>query len=210
MLISITEDLKAEHQKVEELIEKLDNQQKINAELIELKNAYRLLKTKVEYLVAESKKRKNQKDSIEVNYENEKKSLSIALNNISKTAPDNPEKKLARAVKLQIYNLNGKPSVNDKKITISFKIAEYNKITKGNKKYYVQVLDPSNKIIGANSVQKIGDEMIYYNYIASFNFQNKPIKIEFDIDYKLLNKGIYTVNIYDANSIIARDGFVLD
>ena len=81
----------------------------------------------------------------------------------------------------------------------------------GDKKYFVQVIDPSLNVIGSNTPVQFEEGVLKYSYVSAFTYDNQLLDVcDFvsaeEGDYE---KGIYTVNIFDKNVLISTSTFTL-
>tara|TARA_B100000768_G_scaffold42271_1_gene41143 strand:- start:49413 stop:50294 length:882 start_codon:yes stop_codon:yes gene_type:complete len=81
----------------------------------------------------------------------------------------------------------------------------------GDKKYFVQVTDPSLNVIGSNTPVQFEEGVLKYSYVSAFTYDNQLLDVcDFvsaeEGDYE---KGIYTVNIFDKNVLISTSTFTL-
>ena len=81
----------------------------------------------------------------------------------------------------------------------------------GTKKYFVQVIDPSLNVIGANTPVQFEDDILKYSYVSAFTYDNQLLDVcdfvsaeEGDYD-----KGAYTVNVFDQNVLVSSSTFTL-
>ena len=78
------------------------------------------------------------------------------------------------------------------------------------KKYYIQIIDSRGAVFGNKLVKKFGNSFLHYSVASTkVNFANKDVDLLKLIDGKKLKKGIYIVNIFDQNKIVAKAGFSL-
>ncbi|MDA7849515.1 chromosome partitioning protein ParA, partial [Flavobacteriaceae bacterium] len=81
----------------------------------------------------------------------------------------------------------------------------------GDKKYFVQVIDPSLNVIGSNTPVQFEEGVLKYSYVSAFTYDNQLLDVcDFvspeEGDY---GKGIYTVNMFDQNVLISTSTFTL-
>ncbi len=96
------------------------------------------------------------------------------------------------------------------KIQVCYTVAKNIVVGAGDKELYVQVLDPSNAVLGANEQVQFGDNVINYSVISKFNYENKNLNIcEFVSPNDKFAKGKYTVNVYNQKELISTSEFIL-
>ncbi len=94
-------------------------------------------------------------------------------------------------------------------IKVSFSIAQ-NKLSQAkNKKYFIQVIDSKNNVLGNKQTINFDDQSLLYSAINIVKYQNRAIKVENEIEVNKLEKGTYTVNIFDFSNMILTTSFDL-
>ena len=81
----------------------------------------------------------------------------------------------------------------------------------GDKKYFVQVIDPSLSVIGSNTPIQYEEDVLKYSYVSAFTYDNELLDVcDFvaadEADYE---KGVYTVNVFDQNRLVSTSTFTL-
>ncbi|MDA9335941.1 chromosome partitioning protein ParA, partial [Flavobacteriaceae bacterium] len=81
----------------------------------------------------------------------------------------------------------------------------------GEKRYFVQVIDPNLSVIGSNTPVQFGEETLKYSYVSVFNYENALLDVcDFvspeESDYE---KGVYIVNVFDQSELISNSTFTL-
>ena len=81
----------------------------------------------------------------------------------------------------------------------------------GDKKYFVQVIDPSLSVIGSNTPIQYEEDVLKYSYVSAFTYNNELLDVcDFvaadEADYE---KGVYTVNVFDQNRLVSTSTFTL-
>ena len=79
------------------------------------------------------------------------------------------------------------------------------------REFYIQFLDPKNKILGDKQTTKVGDAEIEYSKKTLVYVDNKPLSV---CDYIITNKdllpsGKYTINVYDDVKLVTTSTFEL-
>lgn len=94
-------------------------------------------------------------------------------------------------------------------VKISFSIAQ-NKLSQSkNKKYFIQVIDSKNNVIGNKQSINFDDQTLVYSTINIVKYENRAIKVENEIEVEKLEKGTYTVNVFDFSNMILTTTFDL-
>ena len=81
----------------------------------------------------------------------------------------------------------------------------------GDRQLYVQVIDPSKNILGANKSVTFDEETITYSKISKFYYENTALDICENIAPigDSFQEGVYKVNVYDGAALIAQTTFTL-
>ena len=81
----------------------------------------------------------------------------------------------------------------------------------GDKNYLVQVIDPNLNVIGSNIPVQFEETILKYSYVSAFTYDNELLDVcDFvsaeEGDYE---KGVYTVNVFDQQTLVASSTFTL-
>ena len=81
----------------------------------------------------------------------------------------------------------------------------------GEKRYFVQVIDPNLSVIGSNTPVQFGEDSLKYSYVSVFNYENALIDIcDFvSAEESDFEKGPYIVNVFDQSKLISNSTFTL-
>ena len=81
----------------------------------------------------------------------------------------------------------------------------------GDRELYVQVIDPTGKILGSAETVAFDGEMVTYSTISKFYYENTALDICENIapSGKEFAEGKYEVNIFDKASLIAQTSFTM-
>ncbi|WP_054851135.1 hypothetical protein [Olleya sp. ITB9] len=191
-------------------------------------NKYNALKTEMDALLTENDRLKVENmqlattlDSTNVRYEESRMFNDSLL--IQNTALADVVEKAAvlNAVNLKGFGViqrnNGKliPTERAKrsdKIRVCFTVTKNRLVLSGDKEFYVQVIDPSSNILGADEQVKFGEQVLNYSLISKFNYENGNLDICEFIDAKEDEKfesGLYQINVFNANELISSTEFSL-
>lgn len=212
-------ELDAERQKLikenEELLAKVEKAEGNAAAMARYKNEYFRLKREQDNLVAEIKLLKEQNvaltsslDSTNVVLGEERKFKDTLL-----VQNDNLAKTVEKGSKLSVLNLNvqavkerssGKQVDTDKasradKLKVSFVIAENQIAKSGTRKYYVQVIDSKNNILGDKETIAMGGEgmSLTYSFITQVKYENKTVQVNEELSGSDFQSGTYFVNVFN-------------
>lgn len=222
---TMSDELIAERDKVQKLIDDLKKSKGDNASLRKYKEQYKALEVKMKGLMQEVEvlKKDNQKlttnlDSTTVVLEDSKKYNQVLVGQNEELA-----KTVEKGSKLSITNLktasykvrsSGKQIETDKAsrtdmLKVSFIIAE-NKIAKsGDKTYYVQVIDAKNNVLGDKATVTFGDNSLTYSFTTTVKYENKTVEVSEQLPGKDFAKGTYFVNVFDKGELVSKSSFSL-
>lgn len=92
---------------------------------------------------------------------------------------------------------------------MSFTIAENSIAKSGDRKYYVQIIDSKNNVMGERQTERFADKTLTYSYIANVKYDNKTVDVINNIKADKLEKGTFYVNIFDNGVLISNTIFTL-
>ena len=143
---------------------------------------------------------------------------------ISKPKIDVPEKKVENVfANLKVGNLKsagyisksgGKQEETNSAnktnlIKISFAVDANPNAKAEEKKYYIQVVNGTNKVLGRRITEFFDDRSITYSLSKSIQYQNQQVQIAQELVAEDFEKGTYTVNVYDRSKLVAKTSFTL-
>ena len=94
-------------------------------------------------------------------------------------------------------------------IKISFSVEENPNAKAEEKRYYIQVVNGSNKVLGKRITEFFDDKSITYSLVKSIQYQNTQVQISQELIAEDFEKGTYTVNVYDRSKLVAKTTFTL-
>ena len=132
---------------------------------------------------------------------------------------DKLTKKVVKASKLAVLNLNvmavkekrsGKEVITDKaskvnKLKVSFVIAENEIAQKGERVYYVQIIDSRGNVLGNKQTIPMKDITLTYSFKSSIGFDNKTVQVNENIKGDDFEKGTYFVKLYDTTGNVVSN-----
>ena len=223
---AIKDELLVEQQKISNLIDDLNKSNttveeltKYKTEVVKLRKQVSVLQKDKMQLVEKYEALKNKQDST-VNV------LANAVKNNSKLEEINIDmnhmvKKSSRVMFAQIKTetfiraKNGSAVLTDncKKANffkLSF-VAIGNKLTAPvDKEYYVQIINPSNNVIGNKFSKKFGPMVLDYSYASTFKYVDANLDVTTGMDLINSEKGTYLVNVFDKDQIVLKSSFKLN
>ena len=222
---SIKSELLVQQQKITNLIDDLNASNTTVAELQAYKTEVVKLRKQVSVL-------QNDKMELVQKYEalkNKNDSTTVALESVSKnntkleelnTDMNRMVKKSSRVVFAQIKaetfvrakSGSATQSDNYKKANffkLSFVIVGNKFTTPIDKEYYVQIINPSNNVIGNKLSKKFGPMILDYSYSSSFKYIDTNLDITTGMDLTNSEKGTYLVNVFDKDQLVLKSSFKL-
>lgn len=222
---SLSDELKAERQKVVELLEEVKKQKATTASLSGYKKRYQELEAKMNSLILENEQLKADNEGLVKMVDSTNVVLFEEREYTQQLLGQNDElsKKVDIASKLTISDLktgaykvknSGKEVATERArradiLKIEFTIAE-NKIAKtGDKNYYVQVIDGKNNVLGERQTVQFGEQSLTYSFISTIDYNNSKVKVSENLKGDDFEKGLYHVYVYDGNELVASQSFTL-
>lgn len=222
---SLSDELKAERQKVVELLEEVKKQKATSASLSGYKKRYQELESKMNSLILENEQLKADNEGLVKMVDSTNVVLFEEREYTQELLGQNDElsKKVDIASKLTISDLktgaykvksSGKEVATERArradiLKIEFTIAE-NKIAKtGDKNYYVQVIDGKNNVLGERQTVTFGEQSLTYSFISTIDYNNSKVKVSENLKGDDFEKGLYHVYVFDGNELVASQSFTL-
>jgi cell division protein FtsB len=222
---SMSDELIAEREKVVALMADLKKSNGDVTSMAKYKKQYLALESKMKGLVAENETLKKDNTVLKV----QRDSTIVVLDESKKTNKEltgqneNLTKTVEKGSKLAIVNLkssafivrsSGKEIATDKAsradiLKVSFTIAENSIAKSGDRKYYIQVIDSKNNVMGERQTERFADKTLTYSYIANVKYDNKTVDVVNNIKADKLEKGTFYVNIFDNGQLISNAIFTL-
>ncbi|QXP60895.1 hypothetical protein [Olleya sp. HaHaR_3_96] len=99
-----------------------------------------------------------------------------------------------------------------RKINVCFTIPENKFAAKGKKELYIQILDPSNNVVGDRGVINVGEQSLIFSEQLVVDYDNVSLQecvfIE-PLPGEPFQKGVYFVSIYNKNTLIGKTSMEL-
>ena len=195
--------------------------------LLKYKKKYFEMESEMEVLLEENTTLKFQNTLLETSLDSTQNQLSSQLETNTKLEAQNLQlKETVNAVKkLTLERLNaygviqrrsGKlvPTTRASRVDnlrICYSVPSNLLTESGERSYLVQVIDPSLNVIGSNTPVSFEEGVLKYSYVSSFTYNNKLLDIcDFvSTEERNYEKGLYTVNVFDQNTLITSSTFTL-
>ncbi|EKF54834.1 hypothetical protein I215_10365 [Galbibacter marinus] len=110
---------------------------------------------------------------------------------------------------------NGKVIETDRvnraeRLRVCFNIAPGTLIKPGEREFYIQFIDPNNKILGQVQSLKFGEKTLIFSKKIVIDYNNKPLGIcDYIIVKDLESSGDYRINIFYNENLLASSTFKL-
>jgi hypothetical protein len=214
-------------ERLEALKEELKNSKSSVSALFKFKKKYFELESEMEVLLEENANLKLQNSQLTTILDSTQVQLSSQL--ASNTVLTEQNSQLSASVdiakKLNLERLNAFGVIQRKSgklvptsrasrvdnLRICYSVPSNLLTEPGEKRYFVQVIDPNLSVIGSNTPVQFGEETLKYSYVSVFNYENALLDVcDFvspeESDYE---KGVYIVNVFDQSELISNSTFTL-
>lgn len=208
-LITEIETSKANYQSVLKYKEQFFNQQASVRSLMKNVNSLKIQNEKLSSVIdstsTELAKSKKFNDTLATQKE-------ILVSNIRKAAE-------IKVIKFEVNPIrekyNGDYDVTNKAnrinaMRINFILPENNLAKAGDKKYYIQIIDSHNNVLGEKSTVSFsnGDKLLY-SLVAYVKYQKRTETVEKHLEVSKLVPGTYYANLYSDTNLLAKTNFIL-
>ena len=98
------------------------------------------------------------------------------------------------------------------KIRVCYTVAKNNLVEKGDKEFFVQVLDPQSNVLGLNEQIQFEETTLNYSLISKFNYEARNLDVCEFVDARGADKfgaGRYVVNVFDQKNLVSSTEFIL-
>jgi hypothetical protein len=215
---ALNSQLVLEQEKVKKLIQEIQKNDVNKYKIIEYKKGASNLNDRIYALMKELSFYKKKADSTNVILDKQKV-LNDTLTNNNKLL----SKKIIDASKLYYYDLETKAykvrssgeKVETEKarktnlLKISFSIAENKLIETSSNILYIQIIDSKSNVIGTKKTENFGSSSLTYSFITNVDYKNKTIKIEEEFPVENMEKGSYTINLFDKSNLVLQTTMTL-
>jgi hypothetical protein len=222
---AISAELEAERTKVIQLIEQVKNAKGNLNVLLQYKQKYVALESKMKELMLQNEELKKKNITLTTERDSTVAVLGVSKKQNEDLVTQNTElsKTIIKASKLSVIGLkagafklknSGKQIETDKAssadmIKILYSVAKNPVAKAGERYYYIQVIDSKNNVIGDRKTQTFGAKVLTFSVKSRVNYQNETVNALEDILSKDLEKGTYFINVFDEGVLIADTSFVL-
>jgi hypothetical protein len=94
-------------------------------------------------------------------------------------------------------------------IKISFSVEANPDAKAEEKRYFIQVVNGNNKVIGRRITEFLDDKSITYSLSKTIQYDNQWTQITQELVADEFEKGIYTVNVYERSRLVGKTTFTL-
>lgn len=95
-------------------------------------------------------------------------------------------------------------------VNVSFTLPQSFVVRASERKYYVQILDKDNVVMGDTGEETLDDNVkLKYSFIKSVDYKNRVLKVNETVLCKNLKKGDYTVKVFDKGRLVGTKVFTL-
>ena len=213
--------------RLEALVEELKTSKSSISALLKYKKKYFVLESEMEVLLNENATLKFQNALLETTLDSTQVQLNSQLTSNSLLTKQNLSlsETVDAAKKLSVERLKGYGVIqrNSGKLVPTTRASRVdnlricytvpsNLLTEtGEKKYFVQVINPKLTVIGSNTPVQFDDNILKYSFVSAFNYQNELLDVcDFVTNEEgAYEKGLYTVNVFDQDVLISNTTFTL-
>jgi hypothetical protein len=222
---AMSQELIIERDKIVQLMEDIKKSDGSIAALTVFKNKFINLDSKMKNMVVEVNdllsKNKNLSTKIDSTNTvlNSEKLITKSLSEKNEALAKTVEKASVLTVlnfkctSLKVKN-SGKESITDQaskvnRLRISFFIAENKIVDDLEKKYYIQVIDPGNNVLGEKKTIRFNDVSLTYSFEKNVSYNKKTVEITEDLPGTNFAKGTYYLKVFDKNEVVSNTSFDL-
>lgn len=213
--------------RLDSLMNELKSSKLTVSALLNYKKKYFEMESEMEVLLEENATLKFQNTLLETSLDSTQVQLSTQLASNTKLEAQNLQLKTTvnAAKKLTVERLNaygviqrrsGKlvPTTRASRVDnlrICYSVPSNLLTESGEKTYLVQVVDPNLNVIGSNTPVPFEEGVLKYSYVSAFTYNNELLDVCDFVSTKerAYEKGLYTVNVFDQNTLITSSTFTL-
>ncbi|MGB4742786.1 MAG: chromosome partitioning protein ParA [Flavobacteriaceae bacterium] len=213
--------------RLDSLMKELKTSKLTVSALLKYKRKYFEMESEMEVLLEENATLKFQNTLLETSLDSTQVQLSTQVASNTKLEAQNQRlsESVEAAKKLTVERLNaygviqrrsGKlvPTTRASRVDnlrICYSVPSNVLTASGDKNYLVQVIDPNLNVIGSNIPVQFEETILKYSYVSAFTYDNELLDVcDFvsaeEGDYE---KGVYTVNVFDQQTLVASSTFTL-
>lgn len=213
--------------RLDSLMKELKTSKLTVSALLKYKRKYFEMESEMEVLLEENATLKFQNTLLETSLDSTQVQLSTQVASNTKLEAQNQRlyESVEAAKKLTVERLNaygviqrrsGKlvPTTRASRVDnlrICYSVPSNVLTASGDKNYLVQVIDPNLNVIGSNTSVQFEETILKYSYVSAFTYDNELLDVcDFvsaeEGDYE---KGVYTVNVFDQQTLVASSTFTL-
>lgn len=213
--------------RLDSLMKELKTSKLTVSALLKYKRKYFEMESEMEVLLEENATLKFQNTLLETSLDSTQVQLSTQVASNTKLEAQNQRlsESVEAAKKLTVERLNaygviqrrsGKlvPTTRASRVDnlrICYSVPSNVFTSSGDKNYLVQVIDPNLNVIGSNTPVQFEETILKYSYVSAFTYDNELLDVcDFvsaeEGDYE---KGVYTVNVFDQQTLVASSTFTL-
>ena len=213
--------------RLDSLMKELKTSKLTVSALLKYKRKYFEMESEMEVLLEENATLKFQNTLLETSLDSTQVQLSTQVASNTKLEAQNQRlsESVEAAKKLTVERLNaygviqrrsGKlvPTTRASRVDnlrICYSVPSNVLTASGDKNYLVQVIDPNLNVIGSNTPVQFEETILKYSYVSAFTYDNELLDVcDFvsaeEGDYE---NGVYTVNVFDQQTLVASSTFTL-
>lgn len=219
-------ELEAERQKVIKLLEEVKKEKANSAAMGNYKKRYQELESKMKTLMLENEQLKQENEGLVQVIDSTNTILfeEREYNQVLLGQNEELSKMVDEASKLSILNLktgaykvrnSGKEVETERArradvLKVQFTVAENKVAKKGDKNYYVQIIDGKMNVLGDKKTVHFEDQSLTYSFETTVDYNNSTVNVSETLKGSDFEKGLYHVHIFDGNELVASQSFSLN
>lgn len=218
-------ELQAEREKVIKLLEEVKKEKANSSAFAGYKKRYQELESKMNALIQENEQLKRDNEGLVQVIDSTSTILfeEREYNQVLLGQNEELSKMVDEASKLSILNLktgaykvknSGKEVETEKArradvLKVQFTVAENKIAKKGDKSYYVQIIDGKMNVLGDKKTVYFGEQSLTYSFETTVDYNNSTVNVSENLKGGDFEKGLYHVHIFDGNELVASQSFTL-
>jgi len=219
----MSQELESERTKIVQLLEEVKDAQ---SSLTLYKERYRKLERKLVALTKENEQLRRQNAILRQEIDSTKSVLFTEIEHSQELSGKNQQltKTIEDAAQLAISNIEAtfvqikksgkevkvKKAKKANRLKINYTVAQNKIAPKGSKSYYLQVINNRMNVLSQSGTADFGSQSLAYTLVSTFDYDNTTLKVSEQIKVDKLEKGLYFVNIFDQDKMIATRRFTLE
>ncbi len=95
------------------------------------------------------------------------------------------------------------------KLRVCYTVPRNSLVGNGDKELFIQVLDPSDNVMGLNHQIEFEEQVLNYSLVSKFNYESANLDVCEFIDGEDFERGRYIVNVFNKSNLVSTTEFEL-